>query len=160
MPQNKREGLIYTVLMCQVMVFWMSLYNVGLHSGELSLHTLREAWLAFPFACIYALLFDWFVVGKMAKDFAFKYLLKATSQEKEKVLIISCCMVMPMVVVMSLFGGLEVSLKTGQWSLLPIIWLSNIPKNLVMALPFQLIIAGPLVRKIFRRLFPVGKVLA
>ena len=29
-----------------------------------------------------------------------------------------------------------------------------------MALPFQLIVAGPLVRTVFRSLFPEGKVLA
>lgn len=29
-----------------------------------------------------------------------------------------------------------------------------------MALPFQFLIAGPLVRRVFRRLFPVGTVLA
>ena len=38
-------------------------------------------------------------------------------------------------------------------------WLFNIPRNFVMALPLQLLIAGPLVRKVFRGLFPVGKVL-
>ena len=43
---------------------------------------------------------------------------------------------------------------------LPIIWLTNIPKNFIMALPFQLIVAGPLVRKVFRTAFPVGTVLA
>lgn len=38
------------------------------------------------------------------------------------------------------------------------IWLTNIPKNFIMALPFQLIIAGPLVRLVFRRAFPEGTV--
>ena len=28
MPRNKRESLIYTVLMCFTMVLWMSIYNV------------------------------------------------------------------------------------------------------------------------------------
>lgn len=28
MPQNKRESLIYTIMMCLVMVLWMSFYNV------------------------------------------------------------------------------------------------------------------------------------
>ena len=27
MPQNKRESLIYTVMMCFLMVLWMSMYN-------------------------------------------------------------------------------------------------------------------------------------
>ena len=48
MPQNKRESLIYTVLMCFVMVFWMSMYNVTLHMGGVSLDVLREGWLGFP----------------------------------------------------------------------------------------------------------------
>ena len=73
---------------------------------------------------------------------------------------ISSCMVVPMVIIMSMYGALEGCVKSGNWSLLFIIWLTNIPKNFIMALPFQLLIAGPLVRKVFRSLFPVGKVLA
>ena len=32
--------------------------------------------------------------------------------------------------------------------------------NFIMALPFQFLIAGPLVRRVFRAAFPEGKVLA
>ena len=69
-------------------------------------------------------------------------------------------MVVPMVIIMSLYGAVEVSIEMGNFSNLLMIWLTNIPKNFVMALPFQLIIAGPLVRKVFRTIFPEGKVLA
>ena len=34
MPKHKRESLIYTVMMCFVMVLWMSVYNVTLHMGQ------------------------------------------------------------------------------------------------------------------------------
>ena len=37
MPTNKRESLIYTVLMCFVMVLWMSVYNVAMQYGRLSI---------------------------------------------------------------------------------------------------------------------------
>ena len=47
MPQNKRESMIYTVLMCFVMVFWMSMYNVTLHMGGPYFDVLREGWV-FP----------------------------------------------------------------------------------------------------------------
>ena len=50
MPQNKRESLIYTVLMCFCMVLWMSMYNVTLHMGGFSLEVLKEGWLGFPIA--------------------------------------------------------------------------------------------------------------
>ncbi len=33
MPQNKRESLIFTIIMCFTMVLWMSMYNVTLHMG-------------------------------------------------------------------------------------------------------------------------------
>ena len=72
---------------------------------------------------------------------------------------LKCCMVVPMVFVMSLYGGLEACVKSGAWSQLLIIWLTNIPKNIIMALPFQLIVAGPLVRRVFRTAFPEGTVL-
>ena len=45
MPQNKRESLIYTVLMCFTMVLWMSFYNVALQQGGVSLSVLTAGWL-------------------------------------------------------------------------------------------------------------------
>ncbi|MDO4262113.1 MAG: DUF2798 domain-containing protein [Eubacteriales bacterium] len=160
MPQNKRESLIYTVMMCFMMVLWMSMYNVTLHMGALSFETLQEGWLGFPFAYIYAMLFDWFLVSHLAKGFAFRFLVRPESPVLHKVLAVSCCMVIPMVIVMSLYGSLEACVKSGVWSLLLPTWISNIPKNMAMALPFQLLVAGPVVRRIFRSAFPEGKVLA
>ena len=63
MPRNKRESFIYSVIMCFTMVLWMSMYNVTLHMGHLSLETIREGWIGFPFAFVYAFLFDWFIVS-------------------------------------------------------------------------------------------------
>ena len=66
MPQNKRESLIFTIIMCFTMVLWMSMYNVTLHMGGFSMTVLKEGWLGFPFAYIYAMCFDWFVVSHLA----------------------------------------------------------------------------------------------
>ncbi|MDO4295414.1 MAG: DUF2798 domain-containing protein [bacterium] len=159
MPQNKRESLIYTAIMCFTMVFWMSMYNVTMHLGKLDMETIREGWLGFPFAYLYAIIFDWFIVSKPAKAVAFRYFVKPESSPMKKGIIISCCMVVPMVIVMSFYGALEACLKGGTWNLLLLIWLTNIPKNIIMALPFQLIVAGPLVRKVFRSAFPEGTIL-
>ena len=147
MPQNKRESLIYTFIMCFMMVFWMSIYNVSLHMGGLSMESIKAGWLGFP-------------ISKIAKGFAFKYLVKPDSSVLRKVISVSCCMVVPMVIIMSLYGAVEVSIEMGNFSNLLMIWLTNIPKNFVMALPYQLIIAGPVVRFVFRAAFPEGKVLA
>lgn len=160
MPQNKRESLIYTVMMCCFMVLWMSIYNVSLHSNGLTVESIREGWLGFPLAFVFAMCCDWFIVSKYAKKVAFQFLLKADSSNKRKIIVVSLCMVVPMVFIMSLFGAVEVSRKSGIWSNLFFLWMTNIPKNVIMALPLQLFIAGPIVRRIFRKAFPIGKVLA
>lgn len=43
MPHNKRESLIFTVMMCFTMVFVMSIYNVSLHMGGLSVASVQQA---------------------------------------------------------------------------------------------------------------------
>lgn len=160
MPTNKRESLIYTVMMCFLMVLWMSMYNVLLHMGGFSMDVLKEGWLGFPLAYIYAMVFDWFLVSKIAKGFAFRFLVRHDSTQWKKVICVSICMVIPMVIVMSFYGALEGCVRSGEWSLLGRIWMYNIPKNFIMALPFQILIAGPIVRRVFRRVFPVGTVLS
>ena len=124
------------------------------------MESIKAGWLGFPIAYIFAMCCDWFFVSKIAKGFAFKYLVKPDSSVLRKVISVSCCMVVPMVIIMSLYGAVEVSVEMGNFSNLLIIWLTNIPKNYVMALPYQLIIAGPLTRFVFRSAFPEGKVLA
>lgn len=159
MPQNKRESLIYTVLMCFVMVLWMSIYNVALQYGKLDFEVLAAAWIGFPIAYVFAMCCDWFFVSKLAKGFAFGFLVKPEDSVLKKVVCVSSCMVVPMVLIMSLYGAVEGAVHTGGWNGILSAWLFNIPCNFVMALPLQLLIAGPLVRKVFRGLFPVGKVL-
>lgn len=158
MPQNKRESLIYTVMMCFVMVLWMSIYNVSLHMKGVSLESIMKGWIGFPIAYIFAICCDWFFVSKFAKGFAFGYLLKPNSSNKRKIITVSICMVMPMVMIMSLYGAFDMCRNTGIWNNIGIIWITNIPKNLIMALPLQLFVAGPVVRMVFRKVFPVGKV--
>ena len=159
MPTNKRESLIYTVMMCFTMVLWMSMYNVALLQGGVGLSVLRDAWLGFPIAYVFAMCCDWFFVSKIAKGFAFRFLVKpGVSSPLKTVIAVSSCMVVPMVVIMSLYGAVEAATHTGQWGIIPLVWLGNIPKNFIMALPFQLLIAGPLVRFVFRKAFPEGSV--
>ena len=57
MPQNKRESIIYSIIVCFLMVFVMSIYNVTLHHGELTLAVVKAAWLGFPIGFIFALFF-------------------------------------------------------------------------------------------------------
>lgn len=53
MPTNKRESLIFTFIMCFAMVLWMSIYNVALHQGALTMGAVAQAWLGFPVAYVF-----------------------------------------------------------------------------------------------------------
>ena len=79
MSMHKRDSLIYTVLMCFTMVLWMSMYNVALHMGTLNMEVIREGWLGFPLAYVCAMCLDWLLVSKIAKGFAFRFLVKPES---------------------------------------------------------------------------------
>lgn len=161
MPTKKRGSLIFTFIMCFAMVLWMSIYNVALHQGALTMGAVAQAWLGFPVACVFAMCADWFVAAPLAKGFAFRFLVTpGKSLPLAMTLAVSSCMVVPMVIIMSLFGAVEVASQTGEFAAIPFMWISNIPTNFIMALPWNLLVAGPVSRFVFRRAFPVGTVLA
>lgn len=161
MPQNKRESLIFTIIMCFCMVLWMSVYNVARASGwQLSLETLTEAWVGFPPAYVVAMLLDVLVASRFAKWFAFRFLVTPGKSSKRAItLAISTMMVFPMVLFMSLYGAFEAFTHTGDLAAVPLMWLQNIPWNFIAALPWNLLVAGPFSRWLFRRAFPEGTVL-
>ena len=88
------------------------MYNVALHMGTLNMEVIREGWLGFPLAYVCAMCLDWLLVSKIAKGFAFRFLVKPESSTMKKVIAVSCCMVVPMVIFMSLYGGLEACVKS------------------------------------------------
>ena len=164
MPTNKRESLIFTFVMCFCMVFGMSIYNVARTQGGAPLEVLAAAWMGFPFAYVFAMCADWFVAGPIAKGVAFKLFVKPGMPPYAITLIVSCCMVVPMVIIMSLFGCFEaaVHMPGGIADMLlglPAMWLQNIGWNFLGALPLNIIVAGPIARTVFRRAFPIGTVL-
>ena len=69
MPTNKKEGIIFTVMMCSLMVIGMSIYNLWVHN---SLNIIALA-IGFIPGFIVAFVLDVFIVGVVAKKLAFKY---------------------------------------------------------------------------------------
>lgn len=69
MPTNKKEGMLFTTLMCFLMVFGMSTYNLLLH-GEFSLYALSKGLLP---GFIVAFILDVFIVGVLARKSLFLY---------------------------------------------------------------------------------------
>lgn len=153
MPTTKNESFVYTCLMCFVMVLGMSIYNIGLAKGELSTEVISAAWMGLPLGCLVAFCLDWFLVAKPAKRLAFSKLLPQDASLIRKILTISTCMVVPMVLLMSGYGAIMTAVQTGDWGSFSWLWLRNIPLNLIVAWPLQIVIAGPLVRTAFSYIY-------
>ena len=136
MPINKRESLLFTFIMCFCMVLWMSIYNVALQHGAINGEVVAAAWLGFPVAYVFAMCCDWFIASPPAKGFAFKFLVTpGKSSPLAMTLAVSSCMVVPMVIIMSLYGACEGLFHMPGGPLanlqaLPMMWLVNIPRNL------------------------------
>lgn len=138
LPTNKKEGIIFTTLMCFLMVLGMSIYNLLLHN-DLSLVSLLTGLVP---GFIVAFILDSFVVGVVAKKIAFK--LPINKQSKLQLIVtISCLMIIGMVSFMSMFGIL---IEGGIPANLGATYLHTWGMNFIVALPYQLLIVGPISR--------------
>ncbi|MHA6488511.1 DUF2798 domain-containing protein [Bacillus cabrialesii] len=149
MPTNKKEGLIFGVMMCFGMVCVMSIYNAIINGAihDFSLVIAFEMIIGF----IVALLLDLLLVGPLAKKVAFSMPFDK-SKTLYVVLAVSTCMVIGMVLCMSVFGLVTAALSNGlNGDSLFSAYLMIVLKNFILAYPLQLLIMGPLVRGIFMK---------
>ena len=65
MPTNKKEGLIFGISMCFIMVFFMGLLNISIHLGGFNLNSIKTAIIAFPVTFIIAFILENVVIGKI-----------------------------------------------------------------------------------------------
>ncbi|WP_273712152.1 DUF2798 domain-containing protein [Leuconostoc mesenteroides] len=142
MPKNLKEEIIFTLCMAGLMVFAMTIYNILLVNG-LSTDLFNEIITGYPLGLIVALICDIAIVGPIAKAISFRYLIPQYMQQSQLRigLTISILMVLGMVSCMSLFG---VVVNRQPLNTYPKTWLFNI----ILALPIQMLIVGPISRKI------------
>ena len=140
MPTNKKEGIIFTVMMCSLMVIGMSAYNLWVHN---SLDIIELA-IGFIPGFIVAFVLDVFIVGVVAKKLAFKLPINKNSKF-QLIITKSALMVIGMVTFMSVFG----LIMNGNISDITFSdYLQAWKTNIVMALPLQLLIVGPVSRQV------------
>jgi len=144
MPTNKKEGIIFTTIMCFMMVLGMSMYNLLLHD-KLALIPLAVGLVP---GFVVAFILDVFVVGVIAKKIAFQLPINKGSK-LQLILTISSLMVLGMVTCMSLFGVLiEGGIPDNLWAAYSEAWRMNV----IVALPLQLLVVGPISRTILGKI--------
>ncbi|WP_461225078.1 DUF2798 domain-containing protein [Lacticaseibacillus suihuaensis] len=154
MPKNFKEELFFSLIMAGLMVLVMAGYNVALADGFGDGYVL-EVLRGYPVALVVALILDLGLVGPLAKKLFFSRIFKP-EMEKTPLVIgiwISCLMVAGMVTLMSAFGIIVTQNFGGN---LALTYLHTWGFNLLMALPLQLLIVGPIARKALATLQNAG----
>ncbi|KAB8137892.1 DUF2798 domain-containing protein [Gracilibacillus oryzae] len=148
MPRNKKESLIFGVIMCMGMVSVMATYNL-LMLEDLEKLTLQTVLTEIIAGFIVALILDLYIVGPLAKKLTFRL----PFDKSNKVLVVLCMstsMIIGMVFFMSLFGLLMSYLGHGLDGRGVLSAYGTIfVKNFILAFPLQLLVMGPIVRYIF-----------
>lgn len=156
MPRNFKEGLLFTGIMCGLMVLGMSSWNLWLNHQFSFSHLV----LGFLPGFAVALASDIFIAARLAKPIAFKLVEQLKNHttwavKKEmvvKIVFISVCMVLIMVTLMSFYGmvmrGVSFSLASyfRTWFF-----------NFIIAVPLNLLVVGPLARLILTKVQTVTK---
>ena len=147
MPKTKFQSVIFTLIMVSFMVYGMVVYNIALATGTVNVGTFLSAVRELPIMIPIAFAVEFLFVGKIAKKMAFSIMSPAKYPELIKYMI-SICTCAIMCPAMSLAATiLFMDPALGAWFKA---WAMNLP----MALLYQLLYCGPLVRFIFKKLFP------
>lgn len=151
MPKTKFQEFIYGVLMTFFMVLAMELYNSGVRAHGLTYGSFATAFsemrIMFPICFIMGFCF----IDRLAPRIAFQMVSPGIDKPILVTTVRACVTVAFMCPIMSLWAtfifhhpGLD---------FLPI-WLQTAACNFPMAFFWQIFFCGPLVRFLFRRLFP------
>ncbi len=153
MPKTKVEKLVFGVLMSLCMVYGMEVYNQALRLGGLTksgmLINLKEllglALLVFVIENLYG--------GRMARKLAFHVVTPGIAQEWKVIVMIQLCTICVMCPSMSMVASIlfKGALQKGL-DVFCVTWLQTILTNIPMALFWQLMVCGPLVRLVNQKL--------
>lgn len=149
MPKTKFESIIFTAITAWIMVYIMTLYNTVLASNSFTnatfLIALQGMWIEYIiiFLCAY------FISSHVAKYFAFRIV----TPEDRSIAIIICIQIFTVISQVALASILGVYHGYGFDSQIIPHYLMTYCQNFIMALPIQLLIAGPIARFLFRKLF-------
>ncbi|MFJ7936747.1 DUF2798 domain-containing protein [Sporosarcina sp. NPDC096371] len=147
MPSNKKEGIMYGLFMCFGMVLIMSFYNTALHG--FSTITVWSAMIQFVITFIVAFIVEGFVeprARKLALSLPYD-----KSKEINFIVAMAFCMVPMMVLIMSVYGLALSSLLVGIEGSIFIAYLKTVGLNVIVALPSQLLIVGPISRRLLAK---------
>ena len=138
-------------MMVFVMVYAMICYNIAIATGGVENYIFKAAFAELPIMMVVAFVLDTFIAGPLAKRQAFKIVTPGESKPIWMILAISIFSILFMCPLMSLVA--TILFKGGLGTDTFATWIETTAVNFPMAFFWQLLIAGPIVRGLFGRIF-------
>lgn len=153
MPKTKLESVVFTAVTAWLMVYGMTLYNLVLAAGSFTnasfLLALKEMWLEYVIIALCA----YFISSPAAKKLAFR----VVRLGDRPIAITLTIQVFTVVCQVALASILAVWHGWGFTAQFVPNYLLSYCRNFRMALPLQLLVAGPVARWMFRKMFRAGE---
>ena len=154
MPKNKFQDVIFTIMMVIVMVYGMVVYNISIDKGGLTNEVFVLALGELVIMGVVGFILEMFIAGPLSKKLAFRIVTPGQDKMIFVILAISAmtvCLMCPMMsfVATILFKGVDSQLFAK--------WIQLTVMNFPMAFCWQIFVAGPLVRLVFRKLFSISE---
>jgi len=151
MPKTLKQEIVFGIVMVLFMVYAMICYNLSIAFNGLSNIVFIEALKELPIMALIAFVVEELFVGKLARKITFNKLNPKETNPLFITILISCLTVMFMCPIMSFiastlfnFNGVENIIVN---------FISTTVRNFPKALLYQLLLAGPIVRLIFSKIF-------
>lgn len=146
MPKTKKEELLFTLMMCTVMFAMMISYNQIMATGSVKVLSfvslLREASIMGPVIVV----LEFSIIAPLAHKIAFWIIRNITHDRIPVPIVISAATVCCVCPAASAVATLLVRHITENFTAA---WLAALSMNFPVALGWQLLVAGPLVRYLF-----------
>ena len=148
MPKNMKQEIFFTLLMVPTMVTVMVFYNNYLAMGSVKAISLSHVIYEFCLMGIIAAIIEVPLIAPLAQKIAFNIINPRTCKPILIPLTISCCTVCMMCPFMSLMANIVLINNLDH---IMDIWPKMAAINFPVALSWQLFVAGPFVRALFKR---------
>ncbi len=152
MPRTTFQKAIFGILMALAMVYGMEVYNAALRHGGVSNSSFAIPILEMVLLSAIVIALETLFARPLAKRLALKLVDPHKDRPIAVILVFSVLTVCCMCPMMSLVAVLLFKRSEGEWIAK---WIQTVALNFPMALCWQLFIAGPLVRLVFRKMFAV-----
>ena len=152
MPKTLKESIVFTIICAWIMVYFMTLYNIVIAEGNFTNSTfliaLKSMWIDY----VIIGLFSFLVASRIAPKLAFRI-----ARPDDRPIVIIFCVQIFMIIQMVAFASIIGVYHTYGFTrnFIPD-YLTTYCRNFIMAFPVQMVIAGPVTRFLFRRIFKQG----